>query len=126
MSILIPATPLLDIERGLLKLEKVAIRCRAERAKKQLPKRPLVLMINSLHLLQDDEVGGALLEMLQQKAEAWAESGIITMILNRYSVPVSADTVMTIGYTKGYNSTQPAWNWFLYLISLAQTLLLRY
>ena len=83
-------------------------------------------MINSLHLLQDDEVGGALLEMLQQKAEAWAESEIITMILNRYSVPVSADTVMTIGYTKGYNSTQPAWNWFLYLISLAQTLLLRY
>jgi hypothetical protein len=40
-------------------------------------------MINSLHLLQDDEAGGALLEMLQQKAETWAEAGIITVILNR-------------------------------------------
>ena len=41
-------------------------------------------MINSLHLLQDDEAGGALLEMLQQKAETWAEAGIITVILNRF------------------------------------------
>lgn len=78
------ATPLLDIERGLLKLEKVAIRHRARRAKKKLPKRPLILLINSLHLLQDDEVGNSLLEMLQQKAETWAEAGIITVVLNRY------------------------------------------
>jgi len=82
------ATPLLDIERGLLKLEKVAIRHRARRAKKKLPKRPLILLINSLHLLQDDEVGNSLLEMLQQKAETWAEAGIITVVLNRYPPPV--------------------------------------
>lgn len=75
---------MLDIERGLLKLEKVAIRHRALRAKKKLPKRPLILLINSLHLLQDDEVGNSLLEMLQQKAETWADAGIITVILNRY------------------------------------------
>jgi hypothetical protein len=83
MSALIPATPLLDIERGLLKLEKVAIRHRAQRVQNGLPSRPLILMINSLHLLQDDEAGASLLEMLQQKAESWADAGIITMILSR-------------------------------------------
>jgi hypothetical protein len=94
-----PATPLLDIERGLLKLEKVAIRHRADRARKGLSERPLILMINSLHLLQDDEVGNSLLEMLQQKAESWAEAGIITIILNRCATIFPADVVTTIGYT---------------------------
>ena len=82
--ILCLGSPLLDIERGLVKLEKVAVRRRAERDRKRLPKRPLVLIINSLHLLQDDEAGTALLELLQQKSETWAEVGVITMVLNRY------------------------------------------
>jgi hypothetical protein len=42
LAMLILATPLLDIERGLLKLEKVAIRHRAQRIADELPRRPLV------------------------------------------------------------------------------------
>jgi hypothetical protein len=75
---------LLDIERGLLKLEKVAIRNRSRRDKKKQPNKPFVLIVNSLHLLQDDNEGNALLELLQQKAESWAEAGIITVIFNRF------------------------------------------
>lgn len=64
------------------------------------PKKPLIVIINSLHLLQDDEAGSALLEMLQQKAETWAEAGIITMVLNRYlsSGGTSANVAMTTGF----------------------------
>jgi hypothetical protein len=68
----------------MLKLEKLAIRHRARRTRHGLSKRPLVVMINSLHLLQDDDVGTALLKMLQQKAETWAVTGIITMVLSRF------------------------------------------
>jgi len=57
------------------------------------------LLINSLHLLQDDEVGNSLLEMLQQKAETWAEAGIITVVLNRclYDSP-RLTVAMIIGF----------------------------
>lgn len=69
----------------MLKLEKVAIQHRTRRGKHGLPRRPLVVIINSLHLLQDDEAGTSLLELVQQKAESWAEAGIITVVLTRFT-----------------------------------------
>lgn len=72
-------TALLDIERALNKLEKVAINRRKAEGEKS---KPLVMIINSMHLLRNDENGRDLLELLQQKAEAWAASQLITMILN--------------------------------------------
>lgn len=69
-------TALLDIERALNKLEKAAMK-RLERTGK-----PLIMIINSMHLLRNDESGKDLLELLQQKAEAWAESGLVTMVFN--------------------------------------------
>ncbi|KAK2743649.1 hypothetical protein FQN57_004758 [Myotisia sp. PD_48] len=69
-------TALLDIERALNKLEKVAL---ARRAKGD---NPLILIINSTHLVRDDEDGKDLLEMLQQRAEQWAASSLVTMIFN--------------------------------------------
>jgi len=69
-------TPILDIERAFNKLEKVAL------AKKRKSRKPLILVINSMHLLRDDDEGRDMLELLQQRAEAWAASGLITMIFN--------------------------------------------
>lgn len=69
-------TALLDIERALNKLEKVALR---QRGKK---KKPLVLIINQMQLLRDDEDGRDLLELLQQRAEQWAAANLVTMIFN--------------------------------------------
>jgi len=69
-------TPILDIERAFNKLENVALN------KKKRSGRPLVLVINSMHLLRDDDEGRDMLELLQQRAEAWAASGLITMIFN--------------------------------------------
>lgn len=60
------STPLLDIERALNQLEKVALSMRKRRGK------PLVMIINNIHLLKDDEGGKALFEILQQRAEIWA------------------------------------------------------
>ncbi|QRV73663.1 hypothetical protein RhiJN_01677 [Ceratobasidium sp. AG-Ba] len=68
--------PRLDIERALNKLEKVAIR-RAARTG-----RPLVLVINDIHLFNNDENGKQLMVQLQQRAERWAESGVVTMVFN--------------------------------------------
>lgn len=65
-------TPLLDIERAFNKLEKVAVNRR--RAKNT----PLVLVVNSTHLVRDDHDGQDLLEMIQQRAEQWAASGLVT------------------------------------------------
>jgi hypothetical protein len=65
-------TALLDIERAFNKLEKVAL----ARRKKGTP--PLVLILNSAHLVRDDHDGQDLLEMIQQRAEQWAASGLIT------------------------------------------------
>jgi hypothetical protein len=65
-------TPLLDIERAFNKLEKVALR----RRKAGSP--PLILILNSTHLVRDDHDGQDLLEMIQQRAEQWAASGLVT------------------------------------------------
>ncbi|KAF2403695.1 hypothetical protein EJ06DRAFT_536083 [Trichodelitschia bisporula] len=70
------ASALLDIERAFNKLDKVAI----ERRKRV--GRPLVLIINSVHFLRDDEDGRDLLELIQQRAEAWAASNLCTVVLN--------------------------------------------
>lgn len=69
-------TALLDIERALNKLEKVALKRRAEVG------RPLVLIINQMHLIRDDEDGKDLFELLQQRAEQWAASNLVTMVFN--------------------------------------------
>ncbi|KAE8382570.1 hypothetical protein BDV26DRAFT_277937 [Aspergillus bertholletiae] len=69
-------TPLLDIERAFNKLEKVALARRRE----GLP--ALILIINSTHLVRDDHDGQDLLEMIQQRAEQWAASSLVTTVLN--------------------------------------------
>lgn len=69
-------TALLDIERALNKLEKVAL------SRREKVGRPLVLIINSVHLLRDDEDGRDVLELIQQRAEQWAASRLVTVVLN--------------------------------------------
>ena len=69
-------TALLDIERAFNKLEKIALNRRRNVGK------PLVLIINSTHLLRDDDDGRDLLELIQQRAEQWAASNLITVVLN--------------------------------------------
>ncbi|KAG4428154.1 hypothetical protein IFR05_016364 [Cadophora sp. M221] len=70
------STPLLDIERAFNKLEKVALNRRKTEG------RPLIIIINAVHLLRDDEDGRDLLELLQQRAEQWAASNLVTMVFN--------------------------------------------
>lgn len=65
-------TALLDIERAFNKLEKVAL------ARRKKGTTPLILIINSTHLVRDDHDGQDLLEMIQQRAEQWAASGLVT------------------------------------------------
>ncbi|CAE6504160.1 unnamed protein product [Rhizoctonia solani] len=72
--------PRLDIERAMNKLEKVAIR----RARKR--GRPIVLVINDIHLFNNDDDGRLLLQQLQQRAENWAESGQIANRMQIFSV----------------------------------------
>ncbi len=69
-------TALLDIERAFNKLEKLAI----QRRKRQ--GGPLILIINCTHLIRDDDDGRNLLELMQQRAEQWAASNLLTMIFN--------------------------------------------
>ncbi|KAI9770135.1 MAG: hypothetical protein M1840_003585 [Geoglossum simile] len=69
-------TALLDIERALNRLEKVALRHQKKHG------RPLVLIINSMHLLRNDDDGRDLLELIQQRAEQWAASNLVTFIFN--------------------------------------------
>ncbi len=69
-------TALLDIERAFNKLEKVALK------RREAVGKPLVLIINSTHLLRDDEDGRDLLELIQQRAEQWAASNLVTVVLN--------------------------------------------
>ncbi|KAJ3839623.1 hypothetical protein F5878DRAFT_615770 [Lentinula raphanica] len=66
----------LDIERALNKLEKVALRVAKRRHK------PLVLIINNVHHFNNDEAGRNMLLQLQQRAEAWAASGIMTLVFS--------------------------------------------
>ncbi|KAI1851397.1 hypothetical protein JX266_003472 [Neoarthrinium moseri] len=70
------STALLDIERALNKLEKVALLNRATKQK------PLVVIVNQCHLIRDDEDGKDLLELLQQRAEQWAAANLVTMVFN--------------------------------------------
>lgn len=70
------STALLDIERAFNKLEKVALK------RRQRVGKPLVLIINAVHLLRDDEDGRDLLELLQQRAEQWAASNLVTVVFN--------------------------------------------
>src|SRR5690606_25732279 len=44
--------------------------------------KPLILMINSTHLIRHDDEGEDTIELLQQRAESWAAAGLVTMILN--------------------------------------------
>lgn len=69
-------TALLDIERAFNKLEKIALQ------RRKTVGRPLVLIMNSTHLLRDDEDGQDLLELVQQRAEQWAASNLVTVVLN--------------------------------------------
>jgi hypothetical protein len=78
--------PALDIERGMAltlfgrfqrlihvamnKLEKVALKAARKRGK------PLVLIINNVHFFKNDDQGRGMLLQLQQRAEAWAASGM--------------------------------------------------
>ncbi|CAD6443107.1 4ec08f58-92a2-4737-a96c-2de7c5278db4 [Sclerotinia trifoliorum] len=70
------STALLDIERAMNKLEKVALKRRSS------GRGPLIMIINAVHLLRDDENGRDLLELLQQRAEQWAASNLVTMVFN--------------------------------------------
>ncbi|RLV92010.1 hypothetical protein JA1_003365 [Spathaspora sp. JA1] len=71
-------TALLDIERAFNKLEELAI----TRVKK-IGNKPLIMIINNVHLIKEDEEEGIkLIELLQQKAEALSGSGLVTMIFN--------------------------------------------
>ncbi|KAL7817144.1 hypothetical protein V8C26DRAFT_420543 [Trichoderma gracile] len=69
-------TALLDIERALNKLEKVAMKLAKTRRK------PIVLIVNQLHLLRNNEEGRDLLELFQQRAEQWAAANLVTMVFN--------------------------------------------
>jgi hypothetical protein len=69
-------TALLDIERAVNKLEKVALKRRRQVG------RSLVIIINSMHLLRDDNDGKDLLELLQQRAEQWAASNLVTVVFS--------------------------------------------
>ncbi|KAK4161832.1 hypothetical protein QBC43DRAFT_91093 [Cladorrhinum sp. PSN259] len=69
-------TALLDIERALNKLEKVALKRRATVG------RPLVVIINQMHLIRDDDDGKDLIELLQQRSEQWAAAHLVTMVFN--------------------------------------------
>jgi hypothetical protein len=68
------SSPLLDIERALNQLEKVALSLRKRRGK------PLLMIINNIHLFKDDEAGKHLLEILQQRAEIWAGNELVTTV----------------------------------------------
>jgi hypothetical protein len=69
-------TALLDIERALNKLEKVALQRRIKFGK------PLVVIVNQMHLIRDDDDGKDLIELLQQRAEQWAAANLVTMVFN--------------------------------------------
>ncbi|CAG8686906.1 10735_t:CDS:2, partial [Ambispora leptoticha] len=73
---------LLDVEKALNMVEIVAYDYLKRKG------RPLVLIINNIHAFKDDEDGTDLLELIQQRAEAWAASRIVTMVFNTddYSV----------------------------------------
>ncbi|RDL33857.1 p-loop containing nucleoside triphosphate hydrolase [Venustampulla echinocandica] len=70
------STALLDIERAFNKLEKIAL------LRRKTVGKPLVLIVNAFHLLRDDEDGRDLIELIQQRAEQWAASNLVTVVFN--------------------------------------------
>lgn len=60
---------------ALNKLEKVAIRYSDKKG------RPLVLIVNNIHIFKNDDEGQSVLLQIQQKAEAWAASGECDQVL---------------------------------------------
>ncbi|KAH7927457.1 hypothetical protein BV22DRAFT_1127376 [Leucogyrophana mollusca] len=68
--------PALDIERALNKLEKVALRSARRTG------RPLVLVFNNIQHFNNDADGRNMLLQLQQRAEAWAAGGIVTVVFS--------------------------------------------
>ncbi|BEI93296.1 uncharacterized protein CcaverHIS019_0509240 [Cutaneotrichosporon cavernicola] len=68
------AGPSLDVERAMTKLEKVALRYFKKNG------RPLVLAFTNIHQFPQNEEGIAILHQLQQRAEAWAGAGLMTMV----------------------------------------------
>ncbi|PLW53926.1 hypothetical protein PCANC_03728, partial [Puccinia coronata f. sp. avenae] len=66
--------PLVDIERALNKLEKVAVDYHTKNL------RPLILVFNNIHHLRQDEGSYSLLLQLQQRAESWSQAGIVTFV----------------------------------------------
>ncbi|KOS17724.1 hypothetical protein ESCO_002754 [Escovopsis weberi] len=70
-------TAILDIERALNKLEKVAMKMRPKRRG-----RPLIVIVNQMHLIRNDDEGRALIELFQQRAEQWAAANLVTMVFN--------------------------------------------
>lgn len=69
-------TALLDIERAFNKLEKIALK-RRDRGQ-----NPMVMVINCTHLIRDDSDGRDLIELIQQRAESWAASNLVTFVFN--------------------------------------------
>lgn len=67
------ASALLDIERAFNKLEKVALKRREKVG------RPLIIIVNSTHLLRDDADGKDLLELVQQRAGRYSYSATFVM-----------------------------------------------
>lgn len=61
------------------KLEKVALRSATRTGK------PLVLVINNVHYFNNDDGGKNMLWQLQQRAEAWAASGDLSLL--RFPTP---------------------------------------
>ncbi|KAJ7686484.1 hypothetical protein B0H17DRAFT_1160607 [Mycena rosella] len=59
-----------DPREAMNKLEKVALKAARRRGK------PLVLIINNVHFFKNDDDGRSMLLQLQQRAEAWAASGM--------------------------------------------------
>jgi hypothetical protein len=53
-------------------MEKVAV------ARRQRGLPPLILIMNCTHFVRDDHDGQDLLEMIQQRAEQWAASSLVT------------------------------------------------
>lgn len=69
-------TALLDIERAFNKMEKIALK------RKEMVGKPLILIITGAHLIREDDDGQDLLELLQQRAELWAASNLVTVVFN--------------------------------------------
>jgi hypothetical protein len=64
----------LDIERALNQLKKVALYMRKRRRK------PLLMIINNIHLFKEDDGGQHLMEILEQRAEIWAGNELVTVV----------------------------------------------